>query len=56
MLPLLQQRYRQLFGTPLSYKDLALKLGLGAEDMNVIASELQKDNVGLRIVQDALKN
>ena len=43
-------------GAPLSYKDLALKLGLSAEDTNVIASELQKDNVGLRIVRDALKN
>ncbi|CAB4024308.1 Hypothetical predicted protein [Paramuricea clavata] len=43
-------------GAPVSYKDLALKLNLGAEDMDVIASQLQKDNDGLRIVQDALKN
>jgi hypothetical protein len=43
-------------GVPVYYKDLALKLDLGAEDMDVIASQLQKDNDGLRIVRDALKN
>ena len=44
-------------GAPLSYDDLAVKLGLGTEDMDLIASQLlQNINSGLRVVRDALKN
>lgn len=44
-------------GIPLSYDDLAIKLGLGTDDMDAIASQLvQNINACLRIVRDALKN
>ena len=44
-------------GAPLSYDDLAMKLGLDTDDMNLIASQLLKNtNSGLRVVRDALKN
>ncbi len=44
-------------GAPLVYDDLAVKLGLGTEDMDLIASQLlQNINSGLRVVRDALKN
>lgn len=44
-------------GAPLSYDDLAIKLDLGIDDMDLIASQLlQNINSGLRNVRDALKN
>ena len=44
-------------GAPLSYDDLAIKLGLDTDDTNLIAAQLlQNINSGLRVVRDALKN
>ena len=43
-------------GTPLSYKDLATQFYLSNEEVEIIAAELRKDNVTLRMVQDTLQN
>lgn len=44
-------------GAPLSYYDLAIKVGLDTDDVDVISSELlQNIDAGLRIVRNALKN
>ena len=47
---------RYCSGAPLAFKDLATKLELSTEDTDVIILELQKENVTLRMVRDALKN
>ncbi|CAB3993610.1 Hypothetical predicted protein [Paramuricea clavata] len=43
-------------GAPLSYQDLAPQFNLNNEEADIIAAELRRDNVSLRIVRDALQN